>query len=192
MRKFQTLICLFALLLLPACSSVNPDTAWDPYFEYDGARTYDWAPKVPETGPDLPYDAIDRAVKRFVDSELQTSGYTRSSDNPVFRVTYYVGVEEIEALTNEAYYGPGWGAYWGRGWDGPIGPNLSLYDDGTVTVDIMSTDPAIGLVWRGIARAEITTAMSADRVESAVEGALEDLLEDFRRASAEAGANRGR
>lgn len=179
MRKSQQLICLLALLATAACSGLNPDTAWDPYFDFGGLRTYQWAPKAPETGPDLPYDAIDAAVRRVVDARMRAAGFTETDTNPTFRLTYYVGVEEVEALTDDAYYGPGWGAYWGWGWDGPVGINESLYDDSTITLDVLSSDPAVGLVWRARAHADMTPPVSPERAASAVESALKDVLEDF-------------
>lgn len=179
MRKSQKLICLLALLAAAGCSGMNPATAWDPYFDFASLRTYDWAPKAPESGANLPYEAIERAVKRAVDARMRAAGFTESSSNPTFRLTYYVGLEEIEAIGDSPYYGPGWGAYWGWGWDGPAGVNQSLYDAGTVTVDVLSPDPSIGLVWRGRAQTELRPGISAGRAESTVESALGDILEDF-------------
>jgi hypothetical protein len=167
------------VLMACACAGRNPDVAWDALYDFSSLRTYDWAPKEAETGPNLPYDAIDRAVKRIVDEEMRASGFVLSSDNPTFRLTYYVGVDEIAAIEDEAYYGPGWGAYWGYGWYGPIGVNVSQYDRNTITLDVLSTDPGVGLVWRGIARTNLLPNTSPERVEGAVRSALRDVLEDF-------------
>jgi len=179
MRTSQKLICLLALLAAAGCSGMDPATAWDPYFDFGSLRTYDWAPKVPESGANLPYEAIDSAVKRVVDARMRAAGFTESSTSPTFHLTYYVGLEEVEAIGNGAYYGPGWGAYWGWGWDGPAGINQSLYDAGTVTVDVLSSDPSVGLVWRGRAQTDLAPGISANRAEGAVESALKDILEEF-------------
>lgn len=184
MRK---LCCLMALTLLAGGSAClwggAPEAAWDPLFPFDGGRTYDWAPKEPETGPALPYEEFDRAVKRAVDAHLRAAGFTLSSAAPRFRLTYYVGVEEVGQISDNAYYGPGWGAYWGSGWYGPAGINISQYDGGTVTIDVLSADPAIGLVWRGIAHSEIAPSMSPQSMESAVESAVRKVIQGFPPAS---------
>ena len=179
MPKPRHFVALLVLALFGACSSRNLNVAFDHYYDFDALQTYDWAPKNPETGPDLAYDAIDRAVKNAVDARMRQAGYTLSSDQPSFRIIYYVGVEEVGELTEEAYYGPGWGSYWGYGWDGPAGLNMSQYDRGTITLDVLSSDPGIGLVWRGLAYPEISPGMSANRLEGAVRSALEEILEDF-------------
>ena len=180
MRKLQYLIALLLLTTATACLFGSaPVTAWDPLYAFDDGRTYDWAPKQPETGPDLPYEQFDAAVKRAVDARMRTAGFTLSSAEPLFLVTYYVGVEEVGQITDRAYYGPGFGAYWGAGWYGPAGLNVSQYDNGTVTVDVLSSDPSIGLGWRGLARSDIVPSMSPQSMVNAVESAVRDVMEGF-------------
>jgi hypothetical protein len=179
MRKSRQLIAVLVLMALSACAGIDLDTAWDAHYDFSGLRTYDWAPTEPETGPDLPYDIIDRAIKRAVEAEMSARGFTLQPSNPSFRLAYYVGVEEVTRITNSAYYGPGWGASWGYGWFGPAGVNVSQYDEGTITLDVLSSDPSVGLVWRGIASTQLGTAMSPQQIEGAIPSAVRALLEDF-------------
>lgn len=180
MRKPRHLIALLLLgATAAACTGGNVNVAWDRHYDFAGLRTYDWAPKEPEAGPDLPYDAIDRAVKSVVDAEMRAVGFTRSSDTPTLLLTYYVGVEEVGEIDDGAYYGPGWGASWAHGWYGPTGVNVSQYGPASITLDVLSPDPAVGLVWRGIADTDLLPRIPADRVEGAVRGALRDILDDF-------------
>lgn len=186
MRKLRYLIALLLLTSAAACLfGAARTTAWDPLYAFDNGRTYDWAPKQPESGPDLPYEQLDAAVKRAVDGHMRTAGFTLSSAEPRFLVTYYLGVEEVGQITDEAYYGPGFGAYWAIGWFGPAGLNVSQYDNGTVTVDVLSSDPSIGLVWRGLARSDIVPSMSPQRMVSAVESAVRDVMVGFPPAAVE-------
>ena len=179
MRKFRQLMALLVLVPLSACSANNVDTAWDTHYEFPGLRTYDWAPKEPEVGTDLPYEVLDRAIKRAVEARMSAVGFALQPGNPSFRLIYYVGVEEVTRITDAAYYGPGWGASWGYGWFGPSGVNLSQYDQGTITLDVLSSDPNVGLIWRGIASTLLDTGMSSQQMESAIQVAVRDLLEDF-------------
>lgn len=179
MRKSRQLIALLVLMALSACSANKVDTAWDTHYDFAGLRTYDWAPKEPEAGADLPYDVLDRAIKRAVEAEMSAAGFALQPSNPSFRLIYYVGVEEVTRITNTAYYGPGWGASWGYGWFGPSGVNVSQYDQGTITLDVLSSDPSVGLIWRGIAAALLYTAMSPQQMEDAIQAAVRELLEDF-------------
>ncbi len=179
MLKTRHLVALFILMAIAGCSAHNPSVTWDPQFDFADVRTYDWAPKEPETGVEIAYEAVDRAVKRVVDAHMSRAGFTRSSDNPSVRLNYWVGSEEVAQITDAAYYGPGWGAYWAYGWYGPDGVNISQYQPGSITVDVVSTDPSIGLIWRGIAGAELDLQGSPQRIEGAVEDALSDILDDF-------------
>jgi len=179
MRKFLHLLALLVILALPACSGANVDTVWDTQYDFTGLRTYDWAPKEPESGPDLPYDVLDRAIKGAVEAEMTAAGFTQSSTSPSFRLTYYVGVEEVTRINSGGYYGPGWGSYWGYGWYGPSGVNVSLYDQGTITLDVLSPNATIGLIWRGVASGRIDSAMSSQQMESAVQSAIREIFQDF-------------
>jgi len=179
MRKSRFFVAVLLVLALAACAGANANTVWDTHYDFSAPLTFDWATKVPEIGPDLPYDAIDRAVKTAVEAELSAAGFTQSSANPSYRLTYYVGVEEVTRISNASYYGPGWGASWGFGWHSSAGANPSLYDEGTITVDMLSSDPAEGMVWRGRAASQIDGTMSADRVENAVRDSVRALFSDF-------------
>ena len=164
---------------LAACSSLSIDAVWDTQHDFSRLNTYDWAVKQAETGPDLPYELIDRAVRSTVDDELSGKGFRRSDERPSFRVIYYVGTDEVVAISDAGYYGRGWGAYWGYGWYGSNGINVSQYDKSVITIDVISSDPAVGLVWRGIARAQIEPGISADSLESGIRDAVRKILEDF-------------
>ena len=175
MRKALRIAALVALLALPACSGSHIDAVWDTQFDFAGLATFDWAVKEPETGADLQYGSLDTAIKTVVDRHMIAAGFTRSSNDPSFLVTYYIGIDEI-VLLQAGYYGPGWGGYWGWGWYGPVGLNVSQYDTGTITIDVLSSDPALGLIWRGIARAEL---LPSSQDSGKVDGAIRKILEDF-------------
>ncbi len=179
MRTARLAPSLVLATTLAACSSFSVNAVWDTQHDFSRLNTYDWAVKQPETGPDLPYELIDSAVRSTVDDELSGKGFRRSDERPSFRVVYYVGTDEVVGLTDAGYYGRGWGAYWGYGWYGSNGINVSQYDEGVITIDVISSDPAVGLVWRGIARAEIEPGASARRLETSIRDAVRKILEDF-------------
>lgn len=179
MPNARRLIALIALLTVVGCSSRNPAVTFDPRFDFAASRTFDWASKAPETGVEIAYDAVDAAVKQTVEEHLSRLGFTRSSDNPSFLLNYWVGSEEVAQITDIAYYGPGWGAYWAFGWYGPDGVNISQYAPGSITFDVVSSDPSVGLVWRGIAAAAVDVESSPQRIERAVRDSLREILKDF-------------
>jgi hypothetical protein len=178
MRVFGILVVALTLAL-PACSGKSVNHTWDNLYDFQGLNTYDWAPKEPESGPELPYDLIDAAVKRTAERVLARRGFRRSSENPSFRIIYYVGGEEVAALRDSRYYGPGWGGHWGYGWYGPAGVNASLYDERTLTIDILSADASSGLIWRGVKQAWDETALTPERIVSGVEAATAEILSRF-------------
>lgn len=179
MPKLRHFLALIVVLMVTACAGRNPEVVWDPQFGFAGLRTYDWAPKDPETGPEMPYDVIDQAVRRSVDAHMAKVGYSKSSDNPSLLLTYWVGSEEVAKITDAGYYGPGWGSYWAYGWYGSDGVNVSQYEPGSVTIDVLSTDPSIGLIWRGIAAARLEEQTSPRGIEGAINGAVGEILKDF-------------
>ena len=175
MRKALRIAALVALLASPACSGSHIDAVWDPFFDFAGLNTFDWAAKEPEAGADLQYGSLDTAIKAVVNQHMIAAGFTRSNNNPSFLVTYYIGTDEIVRL-QDGYYGPGWGGYWGWGWYGPVGLNVSQYDPGTITIDVLASDPPHGLIWRGIARADLLpSAQDSGKVDDAILKILEDF-----------------
>ena len=179
MPEARRLIALLLFLTIAGCSSRNPAVAFDPRFDFAGLRTYDWAAKQAETGTEIPYDVIDRAVTQAVEEHMSREGYTRTSDNPSFFLTYWVGREEVAQITDAAYYGPGWGEYWAFGWYGPDGVNVSQYAPGSITIDAISAEPGVGLIWRGIAAAGFDAQASPRGIERAINGAVREILKDF-------------
>ena len=179
MWKSRHQVVVLVLVVVSACAGGNLNTTWDAHYDFSGAPTYYWAPKEPESGPDLPYSVLDDAIKQAVQVEMSAAGFELQAAGPGFLLNYYLGVEEVTLLTDVAYYGPGWGASWGQGWFSPAGVNTSQYDAGTITLDVISSDPRVGLVWRGVAFTEIGPAMSSQQMESAVRSAVQQLLDDF-------------
>jgi hypothetical protein len=179
MPNARRLIALIIFLTIAGCSTRNPAVAFDPRYDFTGLRTYDWAAKQAETGAELAYDVVDRAVKQAVDEHMARVGYSRTGDNPSFLLNYWVGSEEVVQITDASYYGPGWGAYWAFGWYGPDGVNVSQYEPGSVTIDAVSTEPGVGLIWRGIAAAQVDAQSSPRSIERAIEGTVREILKDF-------------
>lgn len=175
MRKILWVAGLFVLLAASACSGKHIDTVWDTQFDFVGLTTFDWATKEPETGANLPYRSLNTAIRTVVDRHMSAGGFRRSSNNPSFLLTYYVGNEEVVRL-QDSYYGRGWSGYWGWGWYGPAGLNVSQYDTGTITIDVLSPDPAVGLIWRGIARTDL---LSSKQNPGKIDDAIRKILEDF-------------
>lgn len=179
MPNARRLLSVIMFLAIAGCSSRNPAVAFDPRFDFAGLRTYDWAAKQAETGVDLAYDVVDRAVKQAVEEHMARAGYTRTGDNPSFLLNYWVGAEEVSQITDVSYYGPGWGAYWAFGWYGPDGLNVSQYEPGSITIDAISVEPGVGLIWRGIAAAQVDIESSPQRIERAIRDTVGDILADF-------------
>ena len=181
--KFSRLFMVaLVAVALPACSGISVDSVYDVQYDFTNLDSFTWAPKEIETGPDLPYDLLDRWIRDSVENTLTAKGYANNDSNPSFKVIYYIGVDEITGI-NTTYYGGGWGGYWGYGWGpyygGGTAVNTYRYDEATLTIDIIDPDPEVGLIWRGTAKGTVDKNNSSEKAQAGVDEAVQRLLMRF-------------
>ncbi len=182
MRVSRLLLAAVVVVALPACSGISVDSVHDVQYDFTDLNSYAWEAKQPETGPDLPYELLDRWIRNSVDTTLATKGYTESSGSPSFKVIYYIGVDEITGVST-TYYGGGWGGYWGYGWGpyygGGTAVNTYRYDEATLIIDILDPNPEVGLIWRGIAKGTVSENKDSAKQQAGVDEAVQRLLMRF-------------
>lgn len=171
------------------CAGISVNAIHDPEFRFSG-DTYGWGEQEIPQSSDLPYDLIDRLVKRAIDDQLSSQGFAEATpaNPPDYVLLYYVGQEQITRVNTTSY--PGYyGGYrggrgrrgWGRaGWGGYGGATttVSQYDEGSLTLDVL--DGGSGeLVWRGTAKSAVHPDDTAEQRQKKVNEVAAKLLGGF-------------
>jgi hypothetical protein len=139
-------------------------------------HTYDWLSGEQEKTGDMRTDnsAVDMRIRMAVGAQLLSKGYRRLYDEkPDFYVTYHIGLKDMAPTVSTQYYSNGMA---GRpfsysadtrstGNEKPTINEAPAYLTGSLLIDIIDA-ASNQLVWRGIAAAEVDTALtSAERDE---------------------------
>jgi len=139
-------------------------------------HTYDWLSGEQEKTGDMRTDnsAVDMRIRMAVGAQLLSKGYRRLYDEkPDFYVTYHIGLKDMAPTVSTQYYSNGMA---GRpfsysadtrstGSEKPTINEAPAYLTGSLLIDIIDA-ASNQLVWRGIAAAEVDTALtSAERDE---------------------------
>lgn len=167
----RTRLPALALAVVVGCASTTFDvlSRHDENFDFKGKRTYQWLPipanrRLPTTVAD--YESSDRTIRKAFDLELQDRGF-KASDNPDYRITYWVQVQDrITAGDYADVYGST------GGWD----PNWysDRYKKGGLVLDVIDA-ASNDLVWRGAALADFRPGKG----EKILDAAIVRILDEF-------------
>lgn len=172
------------VLVAAGCSGISVNSIHDPQYGFSG-DSYVWAEQEVIQSAELPYDLIDRVVKEVFDDQMSSQGFSKAtSGRPDYVLLYYVGQEQVTRVsttTYPGYYG-GYGRWGRRGWGGVgVGGtrvNVSQYDEGSLTLDILDGQSE-ELIWRGTAKGTVHSGDEpAKRRQKIAEVAMK-LLEGF-------------
>ncbi len=138
-------------------------------FDFKGKNTYKWLEipanqKLPTTVAD--YDASDRVIRQTFDRHMEDRGF-KTADDPDYRVTYWVQVQEnITAGRYSDTYG-NTGA-----WDPDL--HSGRFVKGALVLDVIDT-ASNDLVWRGTALADFTPGKGDKILDEAVARILDEF-----------------
>ena len=163
---------------------------YDPATDFSGFATYDWLPELqsPTGDPRADDRLLHVRIRRAVERELEVKGYKKPLvDKPDFLIGYHVALDEkTTVVLLDKYYGY---AFHDWGWSregsyhrpynrvGPAEPYEYAYEQGTLILDIARPGPPRELIWRGSAKAELSSSdngqkSSQTRIDKAVNGIL--------------------
>jgi hypothetical protein len=161
------------VLATGACSAVRVSTDYDPAADLGALRTYEWKPKPEgERGdPRVDNSLMEARVRRAVDRELRTRGFTEDATDPDFRVGYDVVLEQRTAIRSApVWYGP-WSWGYAETYSGDYERTVLILD---------FTDPRTGeILWRGTATGNLIADDSPDERERRVRRAVDAILARF-------------
>ncbi len=182
--KFKFLLVI-TLLYVSGCAS-NVSIDYNENISFANYKTYqlikpDNAKNLSNKNPEVDNSLVRERIESALHDQLQARGY-ELSDEADFFVTYFLQVKQ-EIETRNSGVSVGYGS-WGR--RGGIGMrygfpeyNISTYDRGTLTIDIL--EPADKtLVWRGSTSRRLnragTTPESNNKI---VQEVVHEILSEF-------------
>lgn len=176
-RPAGLVVALFAAAALAGCSSIRVWTETDPRASFEGLATYDWATvsQSVASDPHAENPILDARIRRAVDDELAARGFEQvASGTPDFLVGYHAAIEEkLSVRYVDDYYGYSY-TYRGRA------PRASYYayEEGTLILDVSLPDPK-RLIWRAIARAEVSPGRSQEQGDRRLAEAVRKMFDQF-------------
>jgi len=188
------LICLPALLLLPACSSQQglktlsgTPSGIVEAAEFSDLVTYRWLPEnLSGSNQSIPAD-IDTAIAQAITDTLNSKGYSESLDGSAdFLIGYSVTAKDrVNIHTYNVYKGYAPGFSW-RPDHGFAMADMTQeekteaieYREGSLVIDIL--DPQDNtIIWRGVGRKAIPKTFRELRIKRNVKPVVETILENF-------------
>ena len=167
------IVCLMALTM--GCSPIyNVKYDYDTKTDFASLKTYDWLP-IPAKA-DIDRLNVER-IKKAVDAQMAAKGLKKAPNNPNFLIASHVGKKEKVRIADWGYgYGP-YGRYWG-GYGGSRGVDVYKYEEGSLILDFVDAKSK-KLIWRGSAKAQISTDKTPEKREKLIVEAVQKILEKF-------------
>lgn len=142
MKKIVFLIAL--LITITSCSSIQVYTDYEKTTDFSTYKTFGFSKKALD---EVPLNDIDkRRIMRALSENLQNKGMEKNLQPDVI-VTFFTKETQRVDVWQDAWGGWGFGMW---GWWGPgmWGPQVSVYTEGTLYVDIIDARKN-ELIWHG-------------------------------------------
>jgi len=173
-------VLMAVLVAVSGCSSISVQRDYDRSVDFSTLKTYAWKHEVqPKTGnPRVDNDLLDERIRTAVESNLGTKGFVaEDASGADFLVAYFVQYKR-RISGNTWAFGIGSGFYDGYGGGVGINTAISDYDEGYLTIDIISR--ASGkTIWRGVGRRATYDASKPEKTTEIVHSAVTRILKDF-------------
>ncbi len=157
MKKWNTPLVLLLMVLVVGCSTIITDVNYDydRSVDFTGLKSYAWEPF--QSNPRIDKLTLKR-VKRIVDEQLETKGYSAISANPDFLIAI-TGRKDTKA------------DHWSDG-------DRFTYEEGTLVIeflDLRSKEP----IWRGKAVGALDPSPTPEQREKNTNKAVARMLKHF-------------
>lgn len=159
------------LLMLIGCSGIEVATDYNREWDFAPYRTYDWAAqKVPELrDPLIDTSLLENRVKRAVEREMSTKGYSQSVEEPDILIAYHIGQQSQVDVSRCGYHYPTSPHCWGREVE------TYAYTEGTLVLDFIDYESE-ELIWRGTATSAIH---DPEKVEETINEVVKKMLAKY-------------
>lgn len=186
MKTLKLLLLSTVLLFgLNSCSSVKVASDYDAKVNLSDYKTFAfYKPGVDKLDMS---DLDKKRLLRAIDREMQTKGFTKSTD-PDFMINVFTKTKEkINVYQNNMYgYGYyGWNPYWwgGPGFYGPNNISIDQYTEGTIFIDFIDVDKR-ELYWQGIGAGAVSQSTGSKK-EKRINEFVGKILNQYPNVNAE-------
>jgi hypothetical protein len=181
---FATVLVLIAHVVLEA---VDVKTAHDMTFDFKPMKTWGWNPagagqvKMARTKDDDSESMrkrVDPLIRQAVATEMTKRGLKEVTSNPDLTLTYYllltvnVETQQFGQFVPTAVI-----------WDLPVFPpatqSFKVLNRGSLVLDMAAKNAKDGVVWRGVAEAQLEPDASPQKRESKLKEAVRDLVRKY-------------
>jgi hypothetical protein len=179
MKKLAAIVIAgLSALLQVGCSTMQVETDHDPDFDFTPLKTYAWMSGSDKTAddPKEPRSLVGDRIRAAIEKDLGAKGYRRvESQMADFLVAFRVGMRDVaEVDPMDDFYEASGGVGW---WTGER-RTFYQFTEGSLEIDLINPK-AKKLIWRGIARCEISKNVDPEEREKRVNKAVGRLLEGF-------------
>ena len=164
--KPKHLIVLTACVVLAACSTMRTNIDYDPSYDFNQAKTYNWIPNPQIAQAN---ELFDKHFRKVMDEKMAAKGYSVNESNPNFLIAYHGDVQSKVDVTNWGYRYPGWYG----------GVEVYQYEEGTLIVDFVDAQSK-NLIYRATLTAEMDRGSSDfERRQKRISEAVDKILKSF-------------
>jgi hypothetical protein len=176
----EKIFLTLALVLLSACSQLDVKFDYDPEYVFEGKNKYVVVHDNGERGDTLTQDRVSNAIK----NALNAKSYKEvSKQNADLVFVFHINVQDKSDIYTD-YQMMGYGGYgFARGFGGSMVATTSTYSytEGTLVVDALNPKTQ-KIVWRGIAKDELSTSNSTPQEKTEyINDVVFKLMQNFPR-----------
>ena len=176
------------LLAVQVALAVDVKVDFDKKFDFKSPQTWGWNPdgpgkvlmaRTPDDDPEAVKKQVDPIVMDAVTANMKERGLAFTAGTPDVTVTYFLLLSTNTSAQTIGQFVPG--AY---AWEVPpflaSTQSLEVMNRGSLLLDVNSKG---GVVWRGLAQANIRMGTDLKRREALLREAVRDLLRRYPRRS---------
>ena len=172
------------IAMQPVLAKVNVRVDFDPKFDFKPVRTWAWNPKGPgqlkmarsqNDNEEAMQKRFEPLILESVATEMSRRGMQEAPAGPDLIVTYYALLSTSTTAQTMGQFLPGTTA-WALPPFEQVTQSLKLANSGALVLDLSDKT---GVVWRGVAKADIDFDVSEQKRQALVREAVRELLSKF-------------
>lgn len=174
-----TALPIMALLFLSSCTSVRVLSDYDRDANFNAYRSYAFY----KTGIDKAQisDLDKKRILRAIEDEMSSKGFVKSENPDILVSIFTKEKEQVDIYNNYWGGGFGWGWnpwYWGPGWGGWGGSNVSTRTEGSLYIDLIDTKNK-ELVWQGKGVGNLGNIANIDKKEKRIREFVSEIMQVY-------------